>query len=408
MLKAGRYKAVFALIVSMMLLISSHVTVASQPEEESTFKMARAYTSLGFDIYDECRHLDGSENIFISPASIALALAMTYNGAAGETKEEMSGVLGISGMSDEEINETNRLLLESLKVMDRAVELSIANSLWLSKDLNFKEEFLCNSQKHFGADLFKGISAAKVNNWVKEETKGRIEKIVDMITPDVIAVLINAIYFNGTWKNEFDEKVTREDTFHLSACDTKIHPMMRQSGRYDYYECDAFQSIRLPYGKGRTGMYIFLPSEDSNMELFSERLTADNWNKWTSSMGKRRGRIVLPRFKTEFEISLKGILKQLGMARAFSPPDADFGAMCSPKRGNVFISEVLHKTYVDVNEKGTEAAAATSVTMALTSVSVEDQEEPFNMVVDRPFFVAIVDGETGLVLFMGSVTDPKL
>jgi serpin B len=178
--------------------------------------------------------------------------------------------------------------------------------------------------------------------------------------------------------------------------------MMSQSGRYNYYQDSNFQAVSLPYGQGRVSMYIFLPSKSSSLKKFYENLNAENWEGWMSQFSSMKGDIVLPRFKVEYEVVLNEALKALGMEVAFDKQRANFGGMCAISSGaNVFIDQVRHKTFVEVNEEGTEAAAATSVGIGITSV-----QPTFSMVIDRPFFLAIRDNQTGAVLFMGSIVEP--
>jgi len=287
----------------------------------------------------------------------------------------------------------------------RAVKLSVANSLWARRGVTFKEDFLRRNKRYYGADIRTLSTAAAINDWVAEKTNNKITEIVDAIDPGTIMFLINAIYFKGTWQKEFDKNLTLEGPFHLANGATSPRPMMRQSGRYDYLEGEGFQAVRLPYGDGRIGMYIFLPSGDSSLERFHEGLTADKLNAWIGHLMPRAGTIHLPRFKLEYEATLNQSLSTLGMAVAFERDRANFTQMFESAGAKAYIHKVKHKTFVEVNEEGTEAAAVTSVEMRVTSVAVE--EPPFEMIVDRPFFLAIVDGKTGLILFMGSIVNPR-
>jgi serpin B len=180
--------------------------------------------------------------------------------------------------------------------------------------------------------------------------------------------------------------------------------MMHQSGEFSYKENDLYQAVSLPYGKGRMSMYVFLPAEGSKLDDFYRGLSSDAWNEWVTGFQRREGSLAVPRFTLEYAVRLKGILIALGMGKAFSPTEADFSAMCTVHEQNVYIDDVLHKTFIEVNEEGTEAAAVTAVKMKLTAVA--EKPEPFQMIVDRPFFVVIRDNETGLVLFMGSIVEP--
>jgi serpin B len=215
--------------------------------------------------------------------------------------------------------------------------------------------------------------------------------------------LINAIYFKGAWSTEFDKAKTKDDVFTIGSGSQKRLPMMTQSGKYDYYEAANFQAVSLPYGSGRVSMYVFLPAAGTTINQFLPSLTTANWDAWMKSFSKTQGAIVLPRFKVEYEITLNDALKALGMGVAFDPDRANFSGILQTAQ-NAFISKVKHKTFAEVNEEGTEAAAVTSAEISVTSVAVP--RKSFKMVVDRPFFFAIRDNKTGSVLFLGSIVDP--
>lgn len=360
--------------------------------------------SFGVDLYRELAKEKPEANIFISPASIGFALAMTMNGAAGGTRDAMAKTLGIADSGIAAVNTADSILIRRMNDSIRAVKLSVANSLWARRDVTFKEDFLQRNKRYYGADIRTLTSPTAINAWVAEKTNGKIPKIVDEIDSSTILFLINAIYFKGTWTKEFDKALTREVPFHLSGGATSPRPMMMQSGTYDYFEGNGFQAVRLPYGDGRIGMYVFLPAGDSSLQRFHEGLTSEKLNTWIDHLAPRTGMVRFPRFRLEYEATLNRSLGALGMAVAFDPNRANFTGMIDVAGANAYIHEVKHKTFVEVNEEGTEAAAVTSVEMRLTSVMVE--EPPFEMIVDRPFFIAIVDRATGLILFMGSIVNP--
>lgn len=370
-------------------------------------RLVSANTKFGFKLFSKLsKQNKDKSNIFVSPSSIAIALAMTYNGASGSTKEAMAKTLELQGLTTEEINSSNRALKSLLENIDPEVKLTIANSLWANKDVKFKPEFLQRNLNFYSAKVtnlnFRDPSSPEIiNNWVNENTNGKINLIVEKIEPAQVLYLINAIYFKGRWTNEFDPKQTANYPFNLTSGQPQQLPMMSQTGKYRYYENEQFQAVSLPYGKdGKVSFYIFLPKQNSSLEYFTQNLNSENWDKWMTQFSKRKGFIRLPRFKIDYEIALNNALKALGMGEAFSN-SANFSEMGD---GNFAISEVKHKTFVEVNEEGTEAAAATSVGIALTAAIQEP--EPFRMIVDRPFFCAIRENQTGSVLFMGSIVEP--
>ena len=367
-------------------------------DDPDVSSVASANTRFGFKLLHDLRERDPGGNIFISPLSISIALTMTYNGAVGETERAMAEVLEIDGLDLSTINNSNRALRTSLENPDPKVEISIANSIWSRQGVDFNPDFLERNRVFFGAeiaalDFSLPQATATINEWVNTNTNGKIEKIVDRINPQTLLFLINAIYFKGNWRDEFDKSMTRSGVFHLSDGSEKQVQMMRREGEYPYFRGERFEATSLPYGDGRVSMYIFLPNRDSNLNKFLRNLNAENWEGWIAQLQDRRQTMMLPRFKLEYEVRLNDTLEALGMGIAFGG-GADFSGM-GP---SLFISEVRHKTFVEVNEEGTEAAAVTAV------VGVKSLPPAFR--VDRPFFFAIYDAETETILFVGTVTEP--
>ena len=367
-----------------------------------------ANTQFGFNLFDEIRKTEQDKNIFISPLSISIALAMTSNGASGETEQAMANTLQLQALDTESINTGYASLRQALQVADPKVILTIANSLWARQDVLFKQDFLQRNTEYFGAEVsalnFMAPSTlTTINQWVNTNTNGKIQKILDEINPDTVLFLINAIYFKGTWQTEFDPSHTRDGTFHLGTDGEKQVPMMTRTGDYPYYENreEKFQAISLPYGNGRMSMYIFLPSPESNLNTFFNGLDTENWEHWISQFNEQEVFLSMPKFKLEYEKTLNNPLQSVGMGIAFAPGAADFSRMADLEAlgKNLYIGEVLHKAVVEVNEEGTEAAAVTSVGIRATSA-------PPAFIADRPFFFAIRDNETKTVLFMGTVIDP--
>jgi serine protease inhibitor len=367
-------------------------------------KIVEANTRFGFKLFSEILKKDGKENVFVSPSSVAIALSMAYNGANGETKTSMAKALEFQGMTLEEINQAHRNLKAALEKADPKVQLSIANSIWARQGVDFNPSFLDRNAKFYDAkvkslDFEKPEAVAEINGWVKESTRGKIAKIVDRINPDDVMFLMNAIYFKGKWTNEFDKSDTETRPFALTNGSKKQVPLMKQQGKYRYLETSQFQAISLPYGDKRLSMYVFLPK--TNLAAFQKTLTAQNWQTWMKQFSTREGQIQLPRFKMEYDVELKAALSALGMGIAFEDA-ADFSGL---SKGTTKIDQVKHKTFVEVNEEGTEAAAVTSIGIMPTSIQIP--QEPFRMIVDRPFFSAIRDNQTGEILFMGSIVNPE-
>ena len=408
-IKAHSTKAVVAIVVAM--IVCSNLFTSSGHANLTDDRVTAASSRFAFKLYDQLLKQRTNQNTFVSPSSVMLALAMTYNGADGATREGMARTLELEGMSLEDVNRAFAELKAALASSDPKVQLKIANSLWASNAFTMKPAFIERNKKHYAAEVaslnFADPDAPRIiNSWVSKNTDGKIEKIVEQIKPGDILFLINAIYFKGQWQFEFDKKKTKPDVFRLTGDERKEVPMMSQAGSYLYYKGKNFQSVALPYGSGSVSMYVFVPDEQTTLAQFERDLKSENWDMWMKSFAITPGDVMLPRFKVEWESQMNDALIALGMGEAFNPSRANCSQIADPIAGEtIFISEVKHKSWCEVNEEGTVAAAVTSVTATLTSV--QQPRERFVMKVDRPFFFAIRDNRTGVVLFMGSVLNPS-
>ncbi|RKU24895.1 proteinase inhibitor I4 serpin [Candidatus Poribacteria bacterium] len=369
--------------------------------------IVEANTKFGFNLFNEILKTEDNSNIFISPFSISVAVAMTLNGAAGDTEEGMVNTLQLHNIDTEVINPGYAILQQTLQVADPKVTLTLANSLWGNQEFSFDSEYRQRNSQFFEAEItsldFRDPSSVNsINHWVNDKTNGNIPEIIDEISSDDVLFLLNAVYFKGSWQTEFDPTNTRDAMFHLADGSNKPVPMMFREDKYPFFYSKEFQAVSLPYGDGRISMYIFLPSNDSDLNTFLESLNIENWEEWISQFSERKVGVNIPKFKLEYKIELNQILKNLGMETAFNHNQADFSRMVSTDTaltGNLYISKVDHKTFVEVNEEGTEAAAVTGIGISVTSL-------PPQFTVNRPFFFAIRDNETGTILFMGTVVDP--
>lgn len=369
--------------------------------------LVAANNEFGFDLFNQLRAQDKDKNLFVSPLSMATALAMTYNGAAGETHLAMKRALKYGSMNHADINQSSSALLAKLKSADPKVELLIANSLWARQGVQFNPAFLDRNRQFFGAEVaaldFASPQAVKtINGWVSENTKGKIPSIIEQIDGNMVMFLINAVYFKGQWQKKFDAAKTQPQPFHLASNSTKQTPMMAQSGSFQYFKGENFQAVSLPYGQGGAALYLFLPNEGVSLSSWLAGLSFQNWQQWMGSFRNAPGDVKLPRFKMEYSRDLNNPLKALGMGVAFEQGKADFSGMREQK--DLYISQVKHKAIIEVNEEGSEAAAATSVGMSTTSMRREP--ERFSFVADRPFLLAIRDQQTGAILFLGAVFEP--
>jgi len=372
-------------------------------------RLAAANTKFGFKLYAELVRQSADTNIFVAPLSISLCLAMALNGAAAETRQAMARALDTQAMSLDDLNRTSRALQTVLENADANVQLHIATSLWARQGVTFNPEFMQRTKDDFHAHVtalnFADPTApATLNRWVRETTHSKIEQIVDQIDAHAMLVLINAIYFKGTWAQAFDKAKTKPDNFALSHGTTQV-PMMAQSGQYPYLETPEFQAVSLPYGGGRFSFYVFLPSSALSLGAFEQSVTEANWQHWMAQFRAMDGDISLPRFRVAYEATLNDALQALGMGLAFDERRANFAGMMQTQDQHVYLSRVQHKTFAEVNEEGTEAAAVTATEMRRRVLTMPHQR--FTMVVDRPFFCAIRDNTTGAVLFLGSIYDPR-
>ena len=369
-------------------------------------RMTQGNSTFAFRLLRNTCKSGGQENVFISPLSVSVALSMTLNGAAGKTAEEMAGVLGVSQVSLDELNRSMADLTLALEDADSAVVLTVANSLWCRQGFDLRPDFLKRNAEFYGAetaslDFSDPGAPAVINGWVKGATRGLIDQIVDSISRETMLYLINAIYFKGSWQIEFEPSLTEDGGFRLAGGGEKTVPMMNRSGSFRYGEDAALQVLRLPYGGGRIGMYIFLPRTADGLAELLQTLAERSLAEWAGKLRARDGDVSIPRFKIAYECALAPALKAMGMKDAFTAGAANFSKMAD---GELFISEVKHKAVVDVNEEGTEAAAVTSVEIKVTSV--EAPRERFSFTADRPFFFVMRDDATGALLFMGTLYDP--
>ncbi|MEO0025944.1 MAG: serpin family protein [candidate division WOR-3 bacterium] len=387
----------------VLALFSSPLRGANPPVAPEL--LAAAKNRFGFALVNELAAVQPAENLLISPYSIATALTMTANGAAGETKNVMLKTLSLSGIRTEELNTGEKNLLDSLITARRNVTLEIANSIWARQGIAFKSAFRQGLQHFYSAELFtldfnSPDAASRINSWVSRRTHDKIRSIISRINPEHALFLINAVYFKGKWQQPFDPQLTAEDIFYLPDNRTVRVQMMHRSGKFSYFAGAGFEAVEMPYGQGKISMFLLLPEEKTGLPALLKQLTPENWSAWRARFASRQGEIALPRFRIEYEQSLKPALSQLGMGLAFDLNRADFSAMCSQPR--LAIGDVKHKSFIEVNEEGTEAAAVTSVEMVMTAIPVNT----FNLVFNRPFLFLIQDNTTGTILFIGTVVHP--
>jgi serpin B len=343
----------------------------------------------------------------ISPLSVNYALAMTTNGAKENTLNQMLTTLGYGNYSMTEFNRYFKYLMSELVELDPQVNMSIANSIWYRNNFNVLPEFLTVNQDYYDAqisalDFNSPQAVTTINDWVSNATNGKITTIVDAIGPEVVMYLINAIYFYGEWKYEFDETQTADASFYLANGETIQVPTMKMQAGLKYFSTTNASVVEIPYGQGNFVMDVILPGDGQTAAELISTLSSSTWNEWTNGFYATEVVLSMPKFKFDYENSLNEVLIALGMSDLFDSNLADLSGINGD--GGLYVSKVKHKTYIDVNEAGTEAAAVTSVEVGVTSVSPDPQIVYVNL--DRPFVFIIREVSSESILFSGVVANP--
>lgn len=404
--------SLLTLFMGLLLLhCSDNPTSPAPPFALTTAQkmMIESDNRFGIKLFQKIIEAGGEENVFISPLSVAMCLGMAHNGADGDTREAMAQTLELSGLSIDQVNDSYQYLIETLVGLDPTVRFDIANSIWYNQTFpEPRAEFLATCQDYFsalvtGLDFGAPDAAATINAWVEENTNGRIDQIVDdPINPSYVMFLINAIYFKGDWTYRFDEDLTEDALFTLPDGSQKTCRMMAQRGRYWHYTGDGFWALDLPYGYADFRMSIILPDGGVDLDSLIAGIDPQDWDQtlmddWLTSLHRDSLNIFIPKFSLEYELKMKEVLTALGMGIALTPA-ADFSNMYAG--GGVWIDEVKHKTFVEVNEEGTEAAAVTSTAVATGA----NDDTTFH--VNRPFVFVIRENYSGTILFIGKIVDP--
>ncbi len=398
----------FLPIFTLISILSAHS--CNQEIDDPVFdynlksaKVIETNNNFGLELLKTVFEAEEKPNIMISPASVSIALGMTYNGAETTTRDAFEQVLNYQGLSREEVNEITRELIGVLLSNTNGNLLEIANSIWNNKGFPVKQEFIDLNSNYFGArvselDFSKASALSTINEWVSNKTHGKIDEIIEHINPSAMMILINAIYFNCLWDEEFDPKDTRSTSFY-NENGSKFGQvdMMKLKRSFKAAYSHNFRAVELPYKNKKFSMFLFLPDEGTTVNELVQELDGETWKVWMESFTEVGYTVELPRFEFEFDRSLKEDLKAMGLNVAFSG-EADFSGISEKE---LLISEVIHKTYIKVNEEGTEAAAVTAVTM--------DGSAGGPVIVlrfDRPFLFAITENSSKSILFIGKVSQP--
>ncbi|MGB6687859.1 MAG: serpin family protein [Terracidiphilus sp.] len=353
-----------------------------------------------------------SGDLFFSPESVSIALSMTYAGARGETATQMAQTLHFTLPSDR-LHPAMGALLSDLNAAHTGYQLRVANALWAQQGYTFLEPFLALMESDYGANFnqvdFKGATEAArsaINEWVEQKTE---DKIKDLIPPGALdretrLVLANAIYFKGDWETQFDKAQTKDEDFHLSASQAVKAPLMHREGGFNYFNGSTFQVLEIPYKSRDLSMIVLLPNEADGLSALEESMTPAGVKQWLGQLRPvPKVVLTLPRFKMTRQFSLASTLAAMGMPKAFDRHPQDFTGMTA--RPELYISDVVHKAFVDVNEEGTEAAAATGVIVS-RALAIQRPRPPIVFRADHPFLFLIRENLSGAILFMGRVADP--
>ncbi|HTV95114.1 MAG TPA: serpin family protein [Steroidobacteraceae bacterium] len=364
--------------------------------------------AFSFNLLRQLAQDQPATNISLSPYSAATVLEMVSNGAAGRTQEQMRQVLGTSGLSSANVNAAHKSIAGALKSASDQVVLETADAIWYRSGTKIRPEFIAVNQAFYDAtvdplDFSDPHAVDVINDWASDKTHGKIKHIADgMIDPGSARLfLADAVYFKGKWAHPFETKDTKDRPFYLRSGAEKPVPMMTQTRHFDYRDGPDYQAVRLPYAGDNLAMYVFLPTSDSSLADLVGKLTGDAWERIRVEFRSANGTVVMPKFRIEYGTQLKRPLESLGMKLAFDAGQADFSGIAP----HLYISAAIQKTFVEVNEEGTEAAAVTGIAVTATALALP--APPFQMIVDRPFLFLIEDRPTQTILFAGLVYDPK-
>ncbi|GIV10310.1 MAG: serine protease inhibitor [Fimbriimonadales bacterium] len=404
--------------LGVVLLSGCGGDAAPKPTQEAkqpvqiTHEAQNANLKFALNLLNQLDDPDTSENLCFSPLSLTIALGMTLNGAEGETFDAIIQTLGYEQARLDVFNQEARPLMRLLKPADAQVTIHSANGLWIQHGFEMKPDFLRALLTHYESrvetvDFMKPEDAARrINRWVAEQTKQMIDKLFEAgdFNAQTRLALVNTLYFEGKWQTPFLKEATEDAPFYLEDGEAKRVPMMHLSKRLPYFKGEGFQAVGLPYGEGDYQFYLFLPEKGRKVAQLREQFTPENWAKWMAEFRAIEGDLQMPRFKIEGLHDLKPPLSALGMGIAFDPNRADFSRIADVSPNRLFIQKAIQKAVIEVDEEGTQAAAATGITVGVTAAPMPS--ERFNLVADCPFLFAIVHQPTGTILFMGIVREP--
>jgi serine protease inhibitor len=366
-------------------------------------QVSQASTRFGLELFADVSTASKEANVLVSPLSASMALGMTANGAEDATLQAMRDVLGFGNLAEDSVNAAYRGLIDQLRARDDRVEFRLANSIWYERTFSVESAFLDAARKSFdaevrGLDFADPAAPATISRWAEDATGGRIKDLIRSISPLEVLLLVNAVYFKAPWTTPFEPASTVAGPFVRMDGTTVSAPMMHSDATRPWADDGVVQLVELLYADSAFSMVLAMPSDGSTIDALIASLSPERWQSWIEAL--RPGRLLLtaPKFRFSFGQRLDDALRAMGMAIAFEPLEADFGRI-TRARDDLYISRVEHKTFIDVHELGTEAAAATAVGVGITSL-------PPSLVFDRPFLFAIRERDSGTILFIGRVGDP--
>ncbi|MBU3214928.1 serpin family protein [Clostridium estertheticum] len=384
--------------------VISDYNIKAKELSQPVKKVSDANNIMAFRMLKSTLGVNKNINTIISPMSLSTVLSITQNGAGGSTKEEMKKAIELSGIDDKTINDEYKNIIANFNSIE-GLKVKMANSIWIDKGTEIKETFKNMGKKYYESeirdvDFSKSKTTDTINTWIAKHTAGKIKKIVDKFDYDTAMVLVNTLYFKGDWAVPFKKENTQKKDFNLSNGSSKKIDMMNGDINVEYLKENNFEAIRIPYKDKKFGMYVLLPNANSSVESLMKEMSYENWNKWKKQFKAEERIVEMPKLHIEYEQELNKMLMGYGMKRAFKP-GADFSKMS--KDNDLYISLVKQKCYIDVDEKGTEAAASTAVIMKETSVKPLELNK---FIANRPFIYVITDNKTDSILFMGNVEKP--
>ncbi len=391
-------------------------SVEYDAQNKKAQRLALAQNIFGFQMLKTLAYMDqtNSQNVIISPTSMGLAFNIIYNGAYGSTKDQLVSVLQIPGFSLYQLNEASKILMDRLTTSTPGITSNLSNSIWIRNGLLLNETFVKDAQAYYGAyvtnlDFSQPEASKTINDWIYGNTSGKINNVVpEQIDPAVASYIVNTAFFNGVWKYKFDpEKSTERDFYKQSGSTSRVQSMYMKRKDFLYLENATFQAVKLPYGANQKYSMVVLLPKDLGVNNLLGKFDILSWQSWLGSLEEKEGTLYLPKFKLEYDGSMVSALKEIGMVLPFDTQKADFSKL-SPENvfQNFYVSNVVHKTYIDVTEEGTEAAAATVVEVGIISIEPDEpKSSPFVMDVNKPFFFAIINEETKANLFVGIVRE---